>query len=117
MMDFFFSTEGLLSSEKFKYLSGRELVSLDLKTSSPIFVPFIEFNTPCDTHDRATHMEVTKRVLVKSGFNKCLHEGQKDSNPIFKESPSQANLVFLLRYLCLTAFRFLHVHILDLNEK
>lgn len=35
--------------------------------------------------------------------------GKKICNPIFKESPLQANLVFLLRYLCLTAFHFLHV--------
>lgn len=109
MMDFFFSTEGLLSSEKFKYLNGREPLSLDLKTSNPISVPLTDFNTPCDTDNRATHMEVTKCVSVKSDFYKCLCERQKDSNPIFKDSPSQVNLVFLLRYLCRTAFHFFHV--------
>lgn len=79
MMDFFFSTEGLLSSEKFKYLNGRELLSLDLKTSNPIFVPLTDFNTRCDINNRATHAEVSKRVLVKSDFNRCLGEGQKDT--------------------------------------
>lgn len=36
----------------------------------------------------------------------CVHEGQKDSNVIFKESHSQANLVFLLRFLSFIAFPF-----------
>lgn len=35
-----------------------------------------------------------------------VHKGQKHSNPIFKESYLQINLVFLLRHLCFIAFFF-----------
>lgn len=38
-----------------------------------------------------------------------VHQGQKDSNPVFKECHLQANLVFLRRYLCFIAFLFLCV--------
>lgn len=75
MMNFFFSAEVLLRSEKFKHLNRRELISLDMKTSNPIFVSLTDLHIPCGNDNRVTHTEFNKQGLVKSHFIKYLCEG------------------------------------------
>ena len=103
-MPFFLCVEGLLRSEKFKYLNGWELLSLDLKISNRISVSFTDLYVPCGI-DKGPHTEkLVKRYWPKSDFKQYLckvhmfTKGKKIADPVFTDSHSQANSVFLIRY-------------------
>lgn len=58
-MNFFFSAQELLRSDKFRYLNGGQLLSLDLEISHAIFVPLANLYTSCGIDNSAAYTEVT----------------------------------------------------------
>lgn len=96
-------------------MNGEGLLSLDQKISNTVFVPLTDLYMFVALITGPHTQKLINRYWSKSDFKKYLckvymfTKGKKIVNPIFEDSRSQANLVFLIRYLCFIAFLFLYV--------